>query len=153
MTWPSIRLDISLRTLKSLQIYLLTINTKKTFRRIFSYKFGCGKKTLRDFLASRSSPSKTINTAPASRLKLYAKRLRIFRDTIMLVFVNENCCLCKCFTELYFFFWLLVVSLSILIAFPCRLFSSFVNIACRSTQNCRAYQTLYKITHRYNWNH
>ena len=29
------------------------------------------------------------------------------------VFVNENCCLCKCFTELYFFYWLLVVSLAI----------------------------------------
>ena len=28
-----------------------------------------------------------------------------------------------------------------------RLFSSFMNIACRSTQKCRAYQTLYKITH------
>ena len=31
-----------------------------------------------------------------------------------------------------------------------RLFSSSMNIACRSTQKCRAYQTLYKITHRYN---
>ena len=31
-------------------------------------------------------------------------RLRIFRDTLILVFVNENCCLFKCFTELYFFY-------------------------------------------------
>ena len=136
---------------------MLTTNRKKTFRRIFSYKFGCRKKTLSDFLASRSSPSKTANSALGSRLKhklkLYALRLRIFRDTLILVFVNENCCLCKCFTELYLFFLLLVVSLAILIACPCRLFSSFMTIACRSTQKCCAYQTLYKITHRYNGNH
>ena len=63
-----------------------------------------------------------------------AWRLRIFRDTFILVFVNENCCLCICFTELYFFYWLLVVSLVILIALP-FVFSHSVNIACRSTQN------------------
>ena len=41
-----------------------------------------------------------------------------FRDTLpsILVFVNENCCLCTRFTELYLFYWLLVVSLAILIA-------------------------------------
>ena len=49
--------------------------------------------------------------------------------------------------------YILVVSLAILIACKCRLFSSFMNIACRSTQKCRAYQTLYKISHRYNRNH
>ena len=38
---------------------MLTTNRKKTFRRIFSYKFGCRKKTLTDFHAPRSSPSKT----------------------------------------------------------------------------------------------
>ena len=68
---------VSLQTLKSLQIYLLTKNRKKTFRRIFSYKFGCRKKPLSDFLASRSSPSKTVNTALGSqlkhKLKLYAE--------------------------------------------------------------------------------
>ena len=32
--------------------------------------------------------------------------------------MNENCCLCICFTKLYFFYWLLVVSLVILIAVP-----------------------------------
>ena len=65
MTLPSIRFDISLnRKVKSLQIYFLTANRKKTFRRISSYKFGCRKKTLSDFLASRSSPSKRVNTAP-----------------------------------------------------------------------------------------
>ena len=40
-------------------------------------------------------------------LSFKLKRLRIFRDTFMLVLVNENCCLCKCFTEL---FLLMVVS-------------------------------------------
>ena len=34
----------------------------------------------------------------------FTPRLRIFRDTLILVFMNENCCLCKCFTGLYFFF-------------------------------------------------
>ena len=122
------------RTLKSLQIYLLTTDRNKTFRRIFSYKFGCRKKTLSDFLASRSSPSKTVNTAPGNRLKhrlkLYALRLRIFRDTLILVFVNENCCLCKCFTELHFFYWLLVVSYNFNRFAVC--FQSFINNACRS---------------------
>ena len=36
--------------------------------------------------------------------KLEYLRLRIFRDTLILVFVNENFCLCICFTELYFFY-------------------------------------------------
>ena len=38
-------------------MYFLTANScrKTTFRRIFSYKFGCRKKTLSDFLASSSS--------------------------------------------------------------------------------------------------
>ena len=31
-------------------------------------------------------------------------RVRIFRDTLILVFVNEKCCLCICFTKLYFFY-------------------------------------------------
>ena len=39
----------------------------------------------------------------------------IFRDTLLskLIFLIENCCLCTCFTELYVFYWLLVVSFSI----------------------------------------
>ena len=41
---------------------MLTTDRKKTFRRIFSYKCGCRKKTLSDFLASRSSPWETVNT-------------------------------------------------------------------------------------------
>ena len=47
--------------------------------------------------------------------------------------MNENCCLCKFFTELHFFYWLLVVSCNFnRFAFY---FQSFINIACRSTQN------------------
>ena len=112
----SIRFDISLQNFKRPSDFFSRQIEKKTFRRIFSYKFGCRKKTLSDFLASRSSSLKTVNTAPG-------------RDTLILVFVNENCRLCKCFTELYFFYWLLVVSLAILIACPWCLFSSFMNIA------------------------
>ena len=53
--------------------------------------------------------------------------------------MNENCCLCICFTKLYFFDWLLVVSLVILIAGP-FVFSRSVNIACRSTEKDRAHR-------------
>ena len=49
MVWPSIRFDISLQNFKKpLDIF----SRRKTFRRIFSYKFGFGKKILSDFLAS-----------------------------------------------------------------------------------------------------
>ena len=47
--------------------------------------------------------------------------------------MNENCCPCKCFTELHFFYWLLVVSCNFNRFAVC--FQSFINIACRSTQN------------------
>ena len=47
--------------------------------------------------------------------------------------MKENCCLCKCFTELYFFHWLLVVPLQFY-RYVVR-FQSFMNIARRSTQN------------------
>ena len=60
--------------------------------------------------------------------------LKLFSDTfLMLVVVNENCCLCICFTEL-----LIVGScccaVVILITEP-FVFSRSVNIVCRSTQN------------------
>ena len=59
---------------------------------------------------------------------------KLYRATLILVFLNENYCICICFTELYFFYWLLVVSLVILIAVPI-VFSRSVNNASRSTQN------------------
>ena len=86
---------------------------------------------------------------PGSRLKhklgrVKAWRLRIFRDALILVFVNKNCCLCICFTELCFFYWLLVVSLVILIAVPI-VFSRSVNIACRSTQNAARIKRFWRL--------
>ena len=52
-------------------------------------------------------------------LSLMSLKNQNFRDTLILVFVNENCCLCISFAELYFFHWLLaVVSLAILVAVP-----------------------------------
>ena len=49
--------------LKSLR-HFLTANSKKRFRRIFSYDFGCKQKALSDFLASSSSWKKA-NTGEA----------------------------------------------------------------------------------------
>ena len=50
--------------------------------------------------------------------------------------MNESCCLCKCVTELYFFYWLLlVVSLAILIAVPFVFSRSWTSHAGASTQN------------------
>ena len=79
-------------------------------------------------------------------------RLRIFRDTLILVFVNENGCLCIYFTELYFFYRFLVASLVILIAVP-FVFSRSVNTDSRRYSKCRAYQTLLKITDDIKNNH
>ena len=61
--------------------------------------------------------------------------MTVFKNTLILVFVNENCFLCICFTELYFFHGLSEVSLAILIAHGVVCFLSFMNTACRSTQN------------------
>ena len=80
---------------------------------------------------------------------MLTKLMQIFRDTFLpiLVFVNENYCLCTCLTELYLFYWLLVVPLAIL--YRCTgCFQSYINIACRNTQNsARNYHSLLKITH------
>ena len=62
--------------------------------------------------------------------------------------MNENCCLCKCFIELYVFYWLLVVSLAILIALP-LMFSVVHEHRLQEYSKCRTYQTLFKFTHRY----
>ena len=44
----------------------------------------------------------------------------IFRDTLLsiLLFVNEKYCLCTCFAEFIFNYWLLVVPLAIFIPAP-----------------------------------
>ena len=133
MIWPSIRFDISLQNFKkpldsfSPQIerskeYLVTILAgKESFVR-----FSC--------LELAFEKSRHREAGLKHKLKLEVWRLRIFRDTLIFVFLNGNCCLCVCFTELYFFYWLLVVSLVILIAVPFVL-SHSMNIAFRSTQN------------------
>ena len=69
MIWASIGFDISLQNFKKPSDTFSHRKQNKTLRRIFSYQFGCRKKTLSDFLASRSSSLKTVNTAPGSRLK------------------------------------------------------------------------------------
>ena len=74
--------------------------------------------------------------------------LRICRNAFILVLVNESCCLCKCLTELYYFYWLLVVSLAILMAVPFVFSRSWTSLA-GGNSKCRVYQTLFKITHCY----
>ena len=126
MIWTSIRFDISLQNFKKpLDSFSPQIERKRS--KEYLVIILAGKKALSDFLASSSSLKKANTGKPAWRL-------RIFRDTLILVFLNENCCFCICFTELYFFYWLLVVSLVILIAVPI-VFSRTVNIACSSTKN------------------
>ena len=48
--------------------------------------------------------------------------------------MNENWCLCKCFTELYFFHWF-VISLTCNFNRCAVCSQSLMDIACRSTQN------------------
>ena len=135
MIWPSIRFDISLQNFKkpldsfspqierkrSKEYLVIILAGKESFERFSCLEFVFEKSNHRE-------------AGLKHKLKLEAWRLRIFRDTLILVFMNENCCLCICFTELYFFYWLLVVSLVILFALPIA-FSRSVNIVCRSTQN------------------
>ena len=114
------------------------------FLRIFSYNSSRKRKLWAIFLPrvrlwKNKHREAGLKHKPFSKLKLEAWRFRIFRDTLILVFLNENCCLCICFTELYFFYWLLVVSLVILIP-VLIVFSRSVNIACRSTQNSARYK-------------
>ena len=91
MIWPSIRFDISLQNLKCLKIYIPTANRKKTFRRIFNHKFGCRKKTLRDFLASRSSSLKKANTGRRLKVK-HNKTLRsVYFGVVVEELIHYKC--------------------------------------------------------------
>ena len=135
MIWPSIRFDISLQNFKKpLDSFSPQIERKRS--KEYLVIILAGKESFEPFscLEFVFEKSKHREGGLKHKLKLEAWRLRIFRDTLILVFLNENCCFCICFTELYFFYWLLVVSLVILIAVP-FVFSRSVNIACRSTQN------------------
>ena len=98
---------------------VLTANRKKTLQRIFSYNSG-RKRSFERFSCPEFvfEKSKHREAGLKHKLKLEAWRLRIFRDTLLLVFLNENCRLYVSFTELYLFYWLLVLSLAILIVVP-----------------------------------
>ena len=132
---------------------------RKRSQKIFSYNSGCKKKVLNDFLASSSS-LKTSKLHEAgfllgvcSVLKdinlLWALGLKtqVFRDTLILVFVNKNCCLCM--------FHRIIVLLLIVSSLFCHFnrcavcFQSFSEHCLQENSKCRAYQTLLKITHRY----
>ena len=129
MIWPSIRFDISLQNFKKPSDIF---SRKKTLRRIFSYKFGCRKKTLSDFLASSSSLKKATPGSWLTCLREWKLlSLYMFHRIIILLlifcslFINFHRCCAVCF-------------------------QSLMNIACRSSQNATdAYQTFLKITHRY----
>ena len=121
---PSDSFSTQIERKRSKEYLVLILAGKESFERFSCLEFVFEK-------------SKHLEAGLKHKLKLDAWRLRIFRDTsdtLILVFLNENCCLCICFTELYFFYWLLVVSLVILSSVPI-VFSRSVNIACRSTQN------------------
>ena len=135
MIWPSIRFDISLQNFKKpLDSFSLQIERKR-FKEylviILAVEESFERFSCLEFVFEKSKHRKA---GLKHKLKLQAWRLRIFSDTLILVLLNENWCLGICFTELYFFHWLLVVSLVILIAVSI-VFSSSVNIACRTTQN------------------
>ena len=119
MIWPRVRFDISLQNFKkpsdslspqierkrSKEYLVIILTVKESFERFSCLEFIFEKRKYRE-------------AGLKHKLKLWAWRLRVLRDTLILVFVNEKCCLCICFTELYFFYWLLVVSLIILFAVP-----------------------------------
>ena len=85
-----------MRFKKPLDIFWPQIQWKKKFRRIFSYDFGFKKKSVGDFLALSSSWKRAS----------YAYLIHDFQS------------LWTCFTELYLFYWFLVVPLAIFIAAP-----------------------------------
>ena len=129
MIWPSIRFVISLQIFKKpLHIFSPQIERKR-FKEysviILAVKERFERFSCLEFVLEKS---KHREAGLKHKLQLLACRLRIVRDTLILVFLNENCCLCICFTKLYFFYWLLVLSLVILIVVPI-VFSRSVNNA------------------------
>ena len=134
MIWPSIRFDVRSQKIerkRSKECLVIILAVKESFERFSCLEFIFAK-------------SKHREAGLKHKLKLWAWRLRIFRDTLILVFGNDNCCLCICFTYLHFFCWLLVVSLAILIAVP-LVFSRSVNIACRTTQNASRIKRFWRL--------
>ena len=89
--------------------------------------------------------SVTANRKKASR-RTFSHSLDCKGKVLKIKTVN---CLCECFTELYLFFWLLVVSFTVLIAVPVVFRRTWTSLAGGLNRNskCRAYQTPLKITH------
>ena len=149
LIWPRIRFDISLVNFKKpLDIFSPQIERKRSKEHlviILAVKESFERFSCLEFIFEKSNYQEA---GLKHKLKLQARRLRIIKDTLILVFVNEKCCLCTCFTELYFFYWLLVVSLVILIARCAVCLQSFSEHRSQEYSKCRAYQTLLKITHR-----
>ena len=120
--WPSIRFDKSLQNFKRLLDIFRTAKRKKTFQRkvlILPVKESFERLSCLEFIFEKC---KSREAGLKHKLKVWAWRLRIFRDTLIFVFVKENRCLCIYFTELYFFYSLLVAALLQLKSL-CRLFS------------------------------
>ena len=101
---PSIRFYISLQNFKKpLDIFLPQIERKRSKEYlviILPVKESLERFSCLEFVFEKS---KHREAGLKHKHKLEASKLRIFRDTLIVVFVNENCCLCICFTELYFF--------------------------------------------------
>ena len=111
--WFDLVSGLIYRTLKAFRHFLTANAREKTFWRIFSHNFGCKKKDLRNILASSSS-WKTANTRKPVKTQIWQGVIPEswfqFRSLSLLVyiFVNENCFLYRCFTELFFLSWLLI---------------------------------------------
>ena len=116
--------------------HFLTPNRKQTFQIIFSYNSSRKRIKLWAIFLPRLKflfeKSEHLEAGLKHTLKPW--RLEIFRDPSKLVFVNENCCLCKCFTANYISF-IDFSSLSCNFNHCAVCFQSFMNFACRSTQN------------------
>ena len=97
MIWPSIRFDMSLQNFKNpLDSFSRQIERKRSEEYlviILAVKESFERFSCLEFIFEKS---KQREAGWKRKLKLEAWRLRIFRDTLILVFLNENCCLCIC---------------------------------------------------------
>ena len=105
LIWLRIRFDISLQNFKKpLDIFSPQIERKRSKEYlviILAVKESFERFSCLEFIFEKSNYREA---GLKHKLTLQARRLRIIKDTLILVFVNEKCCLCICFTELYFFY-------------------------------------------------
>ena len=150
MIWPSIRFDISLENFKKpLDIFLSQIDQERKRSKEYLIMTLALKESFErfSFLEFIFEKRKHREAGLKHELNLIFK-LEDSGFLLILVFVNENCCLCICFTDLFSFYWLLVVSLAILIAVPFVFIRSWTSLL-QEYSKCRSHQTLCNITHRY----